>query len=140
VIRPLNPKPGTPAAVVAEQIAEVSRRSKHVIAFIIDGYRAGEHGGTGVRADWELAREVAKQRPIILAGGLDPENVEAAIAAVGPVGVDVSSGVETGGVKDIAKIEAFVRRAKLGFAGASFVASTPSPGRGGAAARRARRR
>ena len=68
-------------------------------------------GGTGESYDWSLAAEVARQRPLILAGGLTPENVADAIAAVRPWAVDVSSGVETDGLKSDEKIRAFVAAA-----------------------------
>ncbi|HEX9369607.1 MAG TPA: phosphoribosylanthranilate isomerase [Roseiflexaceae bacterium] len=75
---------------------------------IVDAHVPGAYGGAGVVADWERAAALARRRPIILAGGLRPENVGAAIRQVRPWGVDVSSGVETDGVKDVAKIRAFV--------------------------------
>ncbi|GAC1344849.1 MAG: bifunctional indole-3-glycerol-phosphate synthase TrpC/phosphoribosylanthranilate isomerase TrpF [Ktedonobacteraceae bacterium] len=65
-------------------------------------------GGTGVIHDWQLARSVAQQTPILLAGGLTPENVAEAISQVRPWGVDVSSGVETNKSKDVEKIRAFI--------------------------------
>ncbi|HEY7984812.1 MAG TPA: indole-3-glycerol phosphate synthase TrpC [Ktedonobacterales bacterium] len=78
----------------------------------------GAAGGTGRRADWALARRLAARWPLLLAGGLDPENVGAAIAAVAPRGVDVSSGTETAGVKDPAKLRRFVARARAAGANA----------------------
>ena len=69
---------------------------------------AGVYGGTGQTSDWALAREAARRWPIILSGGLTPENVGPAIAAVRPAGVDVSSGIETNRVKDPDKMRAFV--------------------------------
>ena len=63
--------------------------------------------GTGRVFDWSLLSDI--RRPYFLAGGLDPENAPAAVAALHPAGVDVSSGVETDGRKDFAKIQAFVR-------------------------------
>jgi len=80
-------------------------------AFIcmLDTEVTGSYGGTGRKFDWGLAGEVGQQRPVIIAGGLDVENVEQAIRTARPWGVDVSSGVETGGTKDITKIKEFVR-------------------------------
>ena len=77
-------------------------------------------GGNGLPLDWGLAREFAPRRPWLLSGGLDPDNVAAAIALTGARGVDVSSGVERApGVKDIAKIKAFVTAARRAFARAA---------------------
>jgi indole-3-glycerol phosphate synthase/phosphoribosylanthranilate isomerase len=72
----------------------------------------GSYGGTGHTGDWRLAAEAARQWPIILAGGLTPDNLAEAVAVVAPRGVDVSSGVESDGVKDIAKITRFLRVAR----------------------------
>ena len=69
-------------------------------------------GGTGETHDWDLARSVAQQMPVLLAGGLTPENVAEAIEQVRPWGVDVSSGVETNKVKDAGKIRTFVQRVR----------------------------
>jgi phosphoribosylanthranilate isomerase len=67
---------------------------KAASAFLLDGYRNGLYGGTGHRADWRLAREAKRYGPVILAGGLRPDNVAQAIAEVQPFGIDVASGVE----------------------------------------------
>jgi len=72
-----------------------------------DKYEKGALGGTGSSFDWRIAREVAEQFDVVLAGGLTPDNVAGAIAEVGPWGVDVSSGVETDGDKDPVKIRRF---------------------------------
>lgn len=69
-------------------------------------------GGTGEIHDWPLARFIAQHIPIFLAGGLTPDNLCEAIQQVHPWGVDVSSGVETNGKKDIKKIQAFVENAR----------------------------
>jgi phosphoribosylanthranilate isomerase len=75
---------------------------------LVDAVDRERRGGTGRRADWELAAQLAARRPIVLAGGLNAENVAEAIAAVGPWGVDVSSGVEQApGVKSEARLRAF---------------------------------
>jgi phosphoribosylanthranilate isomerase len=80
---------------------------------LIDAYRSGEYGGTGHRADWEIAKELARFRSILLAGGLTSDNVAEAVRTVHPWGVDVSSGVEKSpGVKDHDAIVAFVQNAK----------------------------
>lgn len=70
-------------------------------------------GGTGQTHDWTLARSVAQEIPVLLAGGLTPENVNEAINRVQPWGVDVSSGVESNRVKDVEKIREFMRQARL---------------------------
>ena len=69
-------------------------------------------GGSGEIHDWSLARSIAQDTPVLLAGGLTPENVREAIGQVRPWGVDVSSGVETDRVKDVGKIQAFIRNAR----------------------------
>ncbi|HLX40492.1 MAG TPA: bifunctional indole-3-glycerol-phosphate synthase TrpC/phosphoribosylanthranilate isomerase TrpF, partial [Ktedonobacteraceae bacterium] len=69
-------------------------------------------GGTGMTHDWELARNIAQKIPILLAGGLTPENVAEAIQHVSPWGLDVSSGVETNKHKDSNKIRAFIENVR----------------------------
>lgn len=81
-------------------------------AFLLDAPSAG-YGGSGLTCDWGLAAEVARELPVLLAGGLGPENVAEAVRAVRPLGVDVASGVEASpGVKDAARMERFIRHAK----------------------------
>jgi phosphoribosylanthranilate isomerase len=84
--------------------AEAFRTDLH----LFDAHRKGTPGGTGERFDWELLAERRSQVPMVLAGGLTPENVSGAIDLAHPYAVDVVSGVESEpGVKDPAKIEAF---------------------------------
>ena len=68
--------------------------------------------GSGRRHDYRVSAIIARKMPVILAGGLNPENVEEAIRWVKPAGVDVSSGVERNGIKDRCLIEEFVRRVR----------------------------
>jgi phosphoribosylanthranilate isomerase len=82
------------------------------VRLLVDAHVPGSYGGTGVTGDWSGAAQLAQQLPILLAGGLTPENVGAAVRNVRPWGVDVSSGVETDGSKDIAKIRAFIAAAR----------------------------
>jgi phosphoribosylanthranilate isomerase len=82
------------------------------MAVLLDKADKAAYGGTGNLLDWPVAASVANQMPVWLAGGLTPENVATAIESVRPWCVDVSSGVETDGVKDEAKVRAFVRAAK----------------------------
>ncbi len=79
---------------------------------MLDKYERGHLGGTGRTFDWRVARELASRYDLVLAGGLTPDNVARAIAEVGPRVVDVSSGVETDGVKDAAKIRRFAEEVK----------------------------
>ena len=89
------------------------RRYGAAHALLLDSFRRGTKGGTGKTFDWKLARSAKKNGRIILAGGLTPENVAAAIRAVQPWAVDVASGVETRpGKKDSRKLRAFFRAVK----------------------------
>lgn len=93
----------------------VIRNLSGVSRLVLDAYDAKDFGGTGKRVDWDLAAEIveASKVPVVLAGGLTPENVGEAIQRVRPFGVDVSSGVEAQpGVKDHAKVRAFIEAAK----------------------------
>jgi phosphoribosylanthranilate isomerase len=79
-------------------------------AFLVDAAVKGVYGGSGVTADWSAAAELAKKYPLLLAGGLTPENVADAVQQVRPWGVDVASGVESEpGRKDAGKMKAFVQ-------------------------------
>jgi phosphoribosylanthranilate isomerase len=79
-------------------------------AMLIDAAVKGVYGGSGVTADWAAAAKLAKKYPLLLAGGLTPENVADAVRQVQPWGVDVASGVESApGEKDAGKMSAFVK-------------------------------
>ncbi len=87
-----------------------------VAAILIDAAVPGRYGGSGHKANWELATHLARKYPVILAGGLSPENVAEAIGTVRPLGVDVSSGVEVHGSKDAVRIQDFVDASREAFA------------------------
>ncbi|MBS4193019.1 phosphoribosylanthranilate isomerase [Bacillus sp. FJAT-49705] len=81
--------------------------------FLLDSPRGKFHGGNGIAFDWSILNNVQlEEKRIILAGGLTSENIERAIELTGPHMVDVSSGVETNGKKDMAKIKGFIERVK----------------------------
>ncbi|MRR33758.1 phosphoribosylanthranilate isomerase [bacterium] len=90
-----------------------SIRNYSVAGYLLDAYVPGSYGGTGLTFNWETARMAKRYGPIILAGGLKPDNVQLAVETVEPYAVDVSSGVEaSAGKKDHAKVSEFIRRAK----------------------------
>ncbi len=87
----------------------------HVDAFVLDSYSAESPGGTGIVGDWDRSREFVKtsDTPVVLAGGLTPENVREAVRKVKPWAVDVSSGVEVRpGKKDIEKVREFIKQCR----------------------------
>lgn len=101
--------------------AQVRAQAPHCDAFLTDSHdpATGATGATGLTHDWETSRRLARTspRPLILAGGLHPGNVRAAVAAVHPAGVDAHTGVEApDGSKDFDLTAAFVREARAGFA------------------------
>jgi len=95
-------------------------RAFHTDYHLLDAHRPGRPGGTGESFDWELAGAHRPGVPLILAGGLRPDNVAVAIAEASPFAVDVASGVEAEpGLKDPAKLEAFFEHATVGDAAGS---------------------
>ncbi|TDL34851.1 phosphoribosylanthranilate isomerase [Jeotgalibacillus sp. S-D1] len=83
-----------------------------VLYHLVDAPGTGYRGGSGHSFDWSLIPQGNKPSHLFLAGGLSSENIKKAINEVKPYGVDVSSGVETNGVKDIQKIKTFIHLAK----------------------------
>jgi phosphoribosylanthranilate isomerase len=77
--------------------------------YLLDTLVDEQYGGTGQVFNWEIARQAAAEFPVIIAGGLNSENVGQVITGLKPWGVDVSSGVESQGVKSVAKIKAFIK-------------------------------
>lgn len=109
VVKALRIRPGTDIeAFLAYLDRGMEMMGPESLRFLVDAYVENSYGGTGTVADWDAARRIADRFPIMLAGGLTPENVGRAIGQVRPWGVDVSSGVETDGVKDLTRIRDFV--------------------------------
>ena len=106
------------AVYVTEDILEktVIEDMRTFDAILLDSFSKGQYGGTGKIHDWTLSRQIKEAvtpTPVILAGGLKPENVKEAILTVEPYAVDVASGIETNpGEKDPQRVRAFVENAK----------------------------
>src|SRR5690606_30125569 len=112
-------------AAIADDLAACQAAGRLPDAVLVDAMSTGQYGGTGKTVPWAALadyRQRLQKRglgdvPLILAGGLTPENVAEAIRTVRPAGVDVASGVEKSpGVKDHDKVQRFVESAKEAFA------------------------
>ncbi|HEY9179436.1 MAG TPA: hypothetical protein VIO32_01875, partial [Candidatus Baltobacteraceae bacterium] len=79
---------------------------------LFDTITNGQRGGTGVTFPWRTIAPVARQRQVVVGGGLTPENVSNCVRTVRPFGVDVRTGIETNGRKDLTKMRAFVQAVK----------------------------
>ena len=106
-----------PQKIIVASLAEseeVHTMADAADAILLDTYKNGMLGGSGEAHDWELSAALARRLsvPVILAGGLSPENVREAVQKVRPYAVDVSSGVETDGRKDALKMTEFVAQVK----------------------------
>jgi phosphoribosylanthranilate isomerase len=100
-LKAIRVRPGTDLLQCATDFADAA-------GLLLDAYAPDAHGGTGHRFDWSLI-PAGLPLPVLLAGGLDPGNVAAAVRSVRPWAVDVSSGVEAAkGIKDVAKVAAFI--------------------------------
>jgi len=97
-------------AVSPRTVEELRRLAVYEVrAFLVDARDAGRYGGTGKRADWALAARVRESHPLILAGGLDADNIPEALATVAPDAVDINSGCESApGIKDHARMRRIV--------------------------------
>ncbi len=105
-----------PADVDPEELIVFVKNLNGIVdAVLLDTAFDGKTGGTGVRHNWQVSSEVALNAgmPVILAGGLNPQNVRDAIISVRPYAVDTASGVETGGKKDEMKIVDFINNARV---------------------------
>jgi phosphoribosylanthranilate isomerase len=110
LIRVVHVTPGETSADVAARVAAgIEALAGRDVLWLLDTGGTGAYGGSGHRFDRRVAWGAARDASVLVAGGLTPENVTAVIRDVRPHGVDVSSGVETDGVKDMAKINAFIK-------------------------------
>ena len=112
VIKAVRPGGRSSDDVCAELALGAKALSTRMFLALLDSEVEGKYGGTGIAFDWGLAKVVATRFPVMIAGGLTPENVAELIQMVAPWGVDVSSGVELEGVKDVARIRAFIEAAR----------------------------
>ena len=92
-------------------IAKVREQVESILSYgsmiVLDKYESSSYGGTGKKFNWDIAAELSGTYNLILAGGLNCDNIVDAISQVAPWGVDVSSGIETDGIKDESKIRKF---------------------------------
>lgn len=100
---------------IAPNLDRVMSAPNPPLWIMVDAYHPQHSGGTGLLSDWELSARMAADYPLMLAGGLNPENVGDAIEQVRPAHVDVSSGVEIDGQKSPERIRAFVKNARDAF-------------------------
>jgi phosphoribosylanthranilate isomerase len=109
IIKAVHISPSMQAVDIIEHIKRGLEQAKQPLLCLLDCREDHRYGGTGRSFSPKIAAEVAAAFPVIVAGGLSPQNVGGLIECVRPLGVDVSSGVETGGSKDMAKIRSFVK-------------------------------
>ena len=104
-------------SVTLDDVVETAHAWPSDVTLLLDKADPVRRGGTGEVVDWSRAANVARERRIVLAGGLTPANIEEAITTVRPCGVDVSTGVEASpGVKDFGKVSQFLKNARAAFA------------------------
>jgi len=109
----LDPYPVIKAVRVRDAGSLAGTEQFKVSALLLDAWSDQQYGGTGEIFDWQLAKKLTGENPLILAGGLDPENVAEAIQVVNPYAVDVSSGVEKSpGNKDHDKVRQFIQQVR----------------------------
>jgi len=113
IIRVLHVRETDTAGNVIQEIEKyLSQLPQKNLVYLLDTRVSGTYGGSGIAFNWQVAKKVVSRYPVIIAGGLKPENVGQLVEEIHPWGVDVSSGVETDGKKDINKIREFIKIVK----------------------------
>ncbi len=113
VIKVFHVSPDTRAdALLIEMERYCTVMKDRELVLLLDTAMPGKSGGTGITFNWGIASAVAARFPVIVAGGLNPDNVARLVSQVRPWGVDVSGGVETDGKKDVSKIRLFIEAVK----------------------------
>ncbi len=109
IIKAFHVSPGSTAGQILTEMDRGHQFNlKQRPLYLLDSEVRESYGGTGKTFNWRLAKEISDRSPVIIAGGLDPNNVGQLVKKVRPWGVDVSSGVESNGKKDINKIRLFI--------------------------------
>jgi len=103
----------TPDEIMSEITTGCRLLSEQNLICLLDSKVGDSYGGTGRAFDWKLAKKITGRFPVFIAGGLTPRNVGSLVKKAQPWGVDVSSGVETGGLKNIKKIRAFIQAVRV---------------------------
>ena len=114
VIKVVHVGPASNLQQILREIDSIySRMRERPVVCMLDSKPDSSYGGSGINFDWHVAAEASLRFPIMVAGGLRADNVRRLIRTVAPAGVDVSTGVETDGHKDIRKIMDFIRTVRL---------------------------
>ncbi len=108
IIKTIHVAPDATDSLAVEKTANTHPRA----ILLFDTITNGQRGGTGVTFPWRTIAPVARQRQVVVGGGLTPENVSNCVRTVRPFGVDVRTGIETNGRKDLTKMRAFVQAVK----------------------------
>jgi phosphoribosylanthranilate isomerase len=109
VIKAIHVSPEWDEEELLAHLEDYERLGSGPPIYLLDTLVEDKYGGTGQAFGWEIARRAVAKYHIIIAGGLNPKNVKQVVASLRPWGVDVSSGVESQGVKDVKKIKAFIQ-------------------------------
>lgn len=109
VIKVIHVVDGMKAGDIINKMENEQRcTAEQKMIYLLDSKGKGSYGGTGQAFDWQIARDVSARFEVLIAGGLNQDNVRSLLKVARPWGIDASSGVETAGIKDIVKIRSFI--------------------------------